>query len=271
MKTITQTVPTTIIRPETIQVVKSIASVPNTSSSHLQGRSRNTTTARPHAVNARRSGTPTRRRSGTRLMRDRDTPNSSGVAVSPERPRYTSPRPIARPHGRAHDPAATPYDGGLRQVPDRRSDRHRADAPGRHRDHDEREDEADGEGDDETPRRHGELDLKTLVGVRRPECVRHEEDHPERDHGAEERADERRGEVVGDALEREHLGEMAPAGADRPGDAQLATTLGCEHHEDEEDEQDAGGDREGAERREERDEGGAGGVGVLDRVLLERS
>ena len=84
----------------------------------------------------------------------------------------------------------------------------------------------------------------------------------------EQRADGGRDEVVGEALEQEHLHEVAAARADRARDAELAASLGGEHHEDQEDQQDAGRDRERAERREHRHERRALLVGQLERVLL---
>ena len=71
--TITQTAPTTIRRPVTIHVEKSMESGPKTDSQALQGSIRSTTMTMPATVNASRSGTPTRRANGTRLtMIERD-------------------------------------------------------------------------------------------------------------------------------------------------------------------------------------------------------
>ena len=64
---------------------------------------------------------------------------------------------------------------------------------------------------------------------------------------------------------------MAASRADRARDAELATSLGGEHDEDQEDEQDAGSDRERAERREQGHELRALLVGELERVALRRS
>ncbi len=172
--------------------------------------------------------------------------------------------------GCKHEPAPATSGRRLREIANRSRDVHDADAPRRHADDHEGEEQADREGDDEAPRRHGELDLEPRVGIGGTEGARHHRHHPERDECAEQRADESGGEVVGRALEREHLHEVAAPRSDRPSDPELTPALGGEHHEDQEDQENAGGDREGAERREERHERVPRSVRVLDRVALER-
>ena len=77
-------------------------------------------------------------------------------------------------------------------------------------------------------------------------------------------------EVVGRALEGEHLDEVAAPGSDRARDAELPAALRGEHDEDQEDEQDPRRDRERPERREERHERLARLLGGVERVLLRR-
>ena len=270
LKTITQTVPMTIRRPATIQAEKSIARFPKTRSISRQGSSRKTTTASPQAVNASRSGTPARRRSGTRLMRTSENPSMRGVKLSLEAPRYTRASPRARPTSAPHQAASTAGHRRLGEVADRGRDRHDAHPPRRERDDEEREEQADRERDDEAAWRYRELDLEALVGVRSAERLRHHDHHSECDESPQHRSDGSGEQVVDRALEGEHLDEVAPTRPDGAGDPELATTLGGEHHEDEEDQQDPCRDRERAERREERDECSACFVGRLDGVLLHR-
>ena len=95
MYTMTQTSPTTTIRPAAIQVEKSIASSPKTASMTLQGTIQITTMSRPAAVYASRSETPSRRTAGTSPTRTSEMPSSRGVAwpaAAPDRAR-TAPRP----------------------------------------------------------------------------------------------------------------------------------------------------------------------------------
>ncbi len=169
--------------------------------------------------------------------------------------------------GRSEHPARAALAGGgrIRLVADRADDVHPAHAPGREHDHREREEHADGVRDHDARGLHGELhgDVGDVL-----EHGGHREHHEEGDDDAEERPDGGCQEVVGQALEQEHLHEMAAPCADGPRDAELAAALGCEHDEDQEDQQDARGDRERPERREDRHERGALLVGQLERVLL---
>ena len=169
-----------------------------------------------------------------------------------------------------HDSPAPAHDRRLRDVADRRGDRHHADTPRREGHHDQREQHAEREGDQEALPREGELHLQAGVRVLCAERLRHQEHHAVGDHRAEDRPDGGGDQVVGRPLEHEHLDEVPSPRADRAGDPELAAALGGEHHEDEEDQQDPGGDRERAERREERHERAAGLVRRLDRVLLDR-
>ena len=258
-----------IISPATIQVEKSIASVPKTASQRFQGSSSVTTIAPPHAVYATRSGTPATCKSGMRPSRTSETPSMTGVAVPELVPDSVNARPsrIAieastsrrrrRPVGGSgrfriavetfitltrHAEMATTTR--VRSIPSAKA----------------------------MTRLRGvcrELDLQALVLVRRGEGARHHGDHAQGDERSQERADERGQQVVGDPFEGEHLHEMSAPRADRACDAELAPPLGGEHHEDEEDQEDARGDGERPERREERHEGVAGSVGVLDCVRLE--
>ena len=258
----------TIISPETIHVEKFIESCPKTDSQALQGSISRTTIASPATVYATRSGTRTSRANGTRLMIMSDDAQHQRSGRVPRRDHEQGAEREA--DGAQQDRAAPAHDLRLGQVPDRRGDRHRAHPPGGERDDDEGEHHAEREGDEEALPREGELDLEACVLVLRPERPGHQEDHPVGDDRPEDRPDRRGDDVVRRALEREHLGQVPATRPDRAGDAELATPLGGEHHEDEEDQEDPRGDRERAERREERHERASRLVGGLDRVLLDR-
>ena len=84
------------------------------------------------------------------------------------------------------------------------------------------------------------------------------------------RADGSGDEVVGHALEEEHLHQVATLCPDGAGDTHLASPFSGEQNEDEEDQEDASRDRERAERAEHRHERVALRLGDLQTVLLDR-
>jgi hypothetical protein len=206
------------------------------------GRTNHATRAKPPAVRAARSGTPAARASHNRARGETD---------DAEQP--TSFAALLR--------------RWLRKVPDRGHDVHPAHPPRGKRHHDEREQHPDRVGDDDALRLYRVGHVKVARGCERP---RHEQDHQVGDRHAEERADGRGENVVCDALEEEHLHQVAPPCSDRACDSEFPAAFAGEHDEDEEDEKDAGRDRERAEGREERHEAIAGGVGSLERILLRR-
>ena len=97
MKTITQTAPMTVMRPETIHVEKSIEIWPNTASQISHGMSMSTTSARPQAVYAIRSEAPSRRRIGTSEITTSEMPSMRAVAASAAAPLMAMNAPSARP------------------------------------------------------------------------------------------------------------------------------------------------------------------------------
>ena len=161
----------------------------------------------------------------------------------------------------------------LVEVADRGHDVEAAHAVGRERHHDERQQDAEADGDHHARPLDVERERDALVEA--AEDARQHADHQRGDADPEQRPDHARGQRVSGAFEQEHLGQVPALEADRAAHAHLGAALGGEHDEDQEDEQHAhrdrkeahpeqrGGDEQAARLREH------DGVGLVGRVRVE--
>ncbi len=164
VNTMTRTAPTMIISPATIQVEKSIASVPKTASQRFQGSMSDTTIAPPHAVYAMRSDTPATCSSGIEAEQNERDAEHDRRRRARARPGHDQQDAEQDRHRREHEPPPPPTGRRLGKVPDRRRDVHHAHAPRRDGDHDEGQQHPEREGDDEAARES----RRTRSGAPRP-------------------------------------------------------------------------------------------------------
>ena len=161
----------------------------------------------------------------------------------------------------------------LVEVSDGRHDVEAAHAIGRERHHDERQQDAQADGDHHARPLDVERERDSLVEA--TEHARQDADHQSGDADPQQRPDHARRQRVGGAFEKEHLGQVPPLEADGAAHAHLGAPLRRKHHEDQEDEQHAHRDREEAHAEQRGgDEQPTGlrenyGVGLVGGVRIE--